>query len=252
MSKVFSIAKRIRDAKFELDELSVVQRQEARFWASVAVGGEDECWLHDRANGSKHVQHYDSTRAKREFAHRLAYRYGVGPIPVGLCVCHSCDTPACCNPAHLWLGTVGDNVRDMWRKGRGKLQQAAPNRARGEKISCARLTADDARLIVQSKDPHTSIATRLGVSDVTVRNVRMGRTWAHATGVDSETAQKRWKMGRSAKLSASVIRKILDANDKAEVLAKRFGVHRTTIYLIKRGAYRTQNAPPPLGKVSIK
>lgn len=33
-------------------------------------------------------------------------------------VCHSCDVRACCNPAHLFLGTAKVNNRDCGNKGR--------------------------------------------------------------------------------------------------------------------------------------
>ena len=37
----------------------------------------------------------------------------------GLSVLHLCDTRACVNPNHLFLGTQIDNVEDMWNKDRG-------------------------------------------------------------------------------------------------------------------------------------
>jgi len=52
-------------------------------------------------------------------AHRFVYTNCVEPIPEGFIVMHTCDNPACINPAHLRLGTHRLNVLDKEAKGRG-------------------------------------------------------------------------------------------------------------------------------------
>ena len=67
------------------------------------------------ANGYGKVKNLDTGKIVR--AHRYSYELNHGPIPAGLYVLHKCDTPACINPEHLFVGTQQDNMRDWMSKG---------------------------------------------------------------------------------------------------------------------------------------
>jgi len=95
---------------------------ETRFWEKVQVGDSSQCWEWQAhiGNGGYGRFNYTSTKGKRFIAdtHRVAYELTFGEIPAGMCVCHKCDNPRCCNPAHLFIGTVQDNINDKVTKGR--------------------------------------------------------------------------------------------------------------------------------------
>ena len=89
----------------------------ARFWSKVEKRGDDECW---GWNAQKRWDGYGRFVLKRKpmWAHRVSYELHHGPIPKGMHVLHSCDTPACTNPKHLRIGTHKENMEEMQRKGR--------------------------------------------------------------------------------------------------------------------------------------
>lgn len=110
----------------------LVRTYEEHFWTRVDVRGPDDCWNwtgptkrgYGHAAVNRHRQVPGRTRIKSVRANRVAYElhHGVELDPKQL-VCHSCDNPSCCNPAHLWLGTNADNIHDMLAKGRAKWQR---------------------------------------------------------------------------------------------------------------------------------
>jgi hypothetical protein len=90
----------------------------AHFWSRVdASRGADSCWSWTGALDSGGYGQCGRDRRLHK-THRVAWMLTHGEIPDGLVVCHHCDNRRCCNPAHLFVGTQGDNVRDMVRKGR--------------------------------------------------------------------------------------------------------------------------------------
>lgn len=52
------------------------------------------------------------------YGHRLRWMLKNGAIPEGHYVCHHCDNRKCLEETHLFLGTVADNLGDMFTKGR--------------------------------------------------------------------------------------------------------------------------------------
>ena len=90
----------------------------AHFWRRVdASDGPDACWPWTR---SRFDAGYGCVWAdgRAQKAHRIAWRFVHGPIPEGARILHRCDNPPCCNPNHLFAGSMRDNTLDMVAKGR--------------------------------------------------------------------------------------------------------------------------------------
>lgn len=114
-------------------------------------------------------------------AHRVVFRHYCGPIPGGMFVCHECDTPACCNPHHLFLGTNQDNVNDMVRKGRNSPPPRNPHVV-GSVHPGAKLNEEqvaDIRLMYGKGLKQQQLADMYGVARQTISKVVNHKRFKH-------------------------------------------------------------------------
>lgn len=130
---------------------------------------QSDCWVWTGASNGKGYGWFEIQR-RRVMVHRFIYEKCVGGIPGGLLVLHNCpsgDNPACCAPAHLWIGDAGDNNRDCVTKGRHASAKLMPGQI--EEIHLR--LASGARGIVKQ------LAEEYGVTPTAICNIRKGRTW---------------------------------------------------------------------------
>lgn len=82
-----------------------------RFFEKVNSMQAGECWNWD---GVISAHGYGDFWAfgRRQRAHRISWEIYYGKIPEGKLVLHKCDNKRCINPAHLYLGTNSDNMKD--------------------------------------------------------------------------------------------------------------------------------------------
>ncbi|WP_026144095.1 HNH endonuclease [Xanthomonas sp. SHU 199] len=143
-------------------------------WDRVDRRGEDDCWpwigrLNSWGYGACQLN------GRTVNASRAAYLSAHGEIAEGLVVCHRCDNPACCNPAHLFAATQAENIIDCKRKGRWR-NRSGPTHPRPG----AKLTPDLVR-----------IARQLYVSGVSQSEI--GRLWGvHSSTISRAVRGERW------------------------------------------------------------
>ncbi len=157
------------------DKLRARRTLESRFWESITPGAPDECWLwptppshtYGRMRGGQY------TSGKIVLAHRMSWEIHFGPIPEGLFVCHKCDTPACVNPSHLFLGTNAENTKDRERKGRG----GTYNHSAWSPLSAEQVV--NIRRRHAQGETQSALAREYGVCLNTVHQIVHRYTWRH-------------------------------------------------------------------------
>lgn len=128
---------------------------------------ESGCWewtAQLRPDGYAMIWHEGGSRR----AHRIAYEvFKNEKLNAHDVLCHRCDNRKCVNPAHIFIGTRGDNVRDAASKDRMPFGSSHWN---------ARLTDTQVEMIRSIKGvPNQEIARQFGVNSSTISRLRSGK-----------------------------------------------------------------------------
>lgn len=171
---------------------------ETLFWSkvdkSLGQGPKGECWLWQGGRRGSRVSRLSDTyyggvnfKGKIMLAHRVAFLLTHETLRDEDLVLHSCDTPACVNPTHLFIGTQLVNMRDCWKKGRGFAPGNFPHQpAQGEQHGGSKLTLADViairtayKLSKGAWGTRRKLAKQFEVTDQNIGSIISRRTWKH-------------------------------------------------------------------------
>jgi predicted XRE-type DNA-binding protein len=152
--------------------MEISDKDRERFFSKVRIE-QNGCWIW---TGGKDKDGYGRISIKRKTvrAHRVAYQLFLNCEPANLLVLHRCDRPECVAPAHLFLGTNADNMRDMAQKARSTLGSLHPRAKFTEQQVTGIRTLYERFGITQS-----AIALSLGVRQSTISKLCRFQRWTH-------------------------------------------------------------------------
>ncbi len=157
------------ESKIRMTEMRRQPPSAIKFQSFYDVDPVTKCW---NWNGPKDRDGYGTFffNGGKERAHRFSYTHYYHTAPQDLMVCHHCDNPSCVNPDHLFLGTAKDNLQDALKKGRFAV---------GKLNGRAKLTVDQVKEILESKESGASLAEKFGVNRSSVNRIRRGEGWGN-------------------------------------------------------------------------
>jgi hypothetical protein len=132
----------------------------------------ESCWFWI---GTKNEAGYGVIRdgAKMVLAHRVALRLKLGVEDFDGFACHTCDTPACVRPEHLYIGSHEDNMIDL----------SVANTTQSSKTTWDQRKEMARRFLQGESADH--LALEFNVSTKTVRR------WAESLGLEGKMPERK-------------------------------------------------------------
>lgn len=144
-----------------------------RFWKFVTPGPFTDCW--EWMGALRNGYGVLNVAYKVVYAHRFSYELHFGPLEDGDNILHKCDNRKCCNPYHLFAGTKGDNVRDMYAKGRGKGGAKKGRKA----FSLTEEQVREIRHLAANGLRYPALAKQFGISISAISMIVTHKRWSH-------------------------------------------------------------------------
>ncbi|NVD45550.1 HNH endonuclease [Qipengyuania atrilutea] len=166
-----------------------------RFWSKVDIRAPEECWEWQASLTTSGYGRFKIASHVQVTASRLALIAHKKDEGGGLHVLHHCDNPKCCNPHHLYFGTVQDNVNDKVERGRCRSGDQS-----GANNGAAKINEQQLELIVSRFKKgwnNKQIAADLPIGHAMVSKIRCGNMW------QEQAAKLGWKPAPQFKRKAA-------------------------------------------------
>lgn len=155
-----------------------------RYWSHVHHEPNTGCWFWDGATTTAGYGQLWIRRGARRWpllAHRVAFALVNGAVEAGADLLHSCDTPLCCNPAHLREGDQHANNADIDARNRRRRGAAHPRHGKGVMATLTAEQVVEIRECLGRGERVCDLAREFGVVWRTVARIKNGESWSPFT-----------------------------------------------------------------------